>query len=174
MMPDTTLSKPRKQRDRPFPWPCGNCLKEEVYPATMPYVIDVKHDGHLYHLEVPELKIPKCRACGELVFSNSVDDQILQALRARVGLLTPEQIRTGRETLSLKSEELAEKLGVTAETISLWESGRAIPSRAMDNFLRVFFAVPEARAVLRGAERNPNLGTMVVPHVADLKCGPIQ
>ena len=35
-----------------------------------------------------------------------------------------------------------------------------IQSRAMDNFLRVYFAVPEARAVLRGPEQDPNLGAL--------------
>jgi putative zinc finger/helix-turn-helix YgiT family protein len=125
----------------------------------MPYAIDVKHDGQSYHLEIPKLTIPKCRACGELVFSNSVDDQIIEALRSHLRLLTPEQIRGGRETLGLKAKELAERLGVAAETISRWERGGLIQSRAMDNYLRVYFAVPEARAVLRGAEQGPDLGT---------------
>jgi putative zinc finger/helix-turn-helix YgiT family protein len=127
----------------------------------MPYAIDVKHDGQLYHLEIPELKIPRCRACGELIFSNSVDDQISQALRAHLRLMTPEQIRGGREELGLKSKELAEKLGVAAETISRWEGGGLIQSRAMDNFLRVYFAVPDVRGVLQGAEQDPSLGTTV-------------
>src|SRR5919201_1868093 len=134
MTHDTSTSKARKQRDRPFPWRCGNCLKDEVYPETMSYAIDVKHDGQLYHLDIPELLIPKCRACGELVFSNSVDDQVLQALRAHVRLLTPEQIRGGRKVLRFKSKELAEKLGIAPETMSRWERGRLIQSRAMDNF----------------------------------------
>ncbi len=158
MMPETITNKPRNGRRRPFPWPCGNCLKDEVYPETMPYVIDVKHDDQLYHLEIPALCIPKCRACGELIFSNSVDDQIFQALRAHLRLLTPEQIRGGREALELSLQELAEKFGVAAETISRWERGGVIQSRAMDNFLRVFFAIPEAREVLRGAEQDPTLG----------------
>lgn len=157
-----STSKARKERDRPFPWPCPNCLEDKVHPQTMPYAIDVKHDGQLYDLDIPELSIPKCSACGELVFSNSVDDRIIQALRERVGLLAPEQIRRGRETLGLKSKELAEKLGVAPETISRWESGGLIQSRAMDNFLRVYFAVPEARAVLRGAQQDPNLGRTAI------------
>jgi putative zinc finger/helix-turn-helix YgiT family protein len=127
----------------------------------MTYATDVKHDGQSYHIELPALRIPKCRACGTLVFSNSVDDQISQALRAQVRLLTPEQIRDGREALGLKGKELAERLGVAAETISRWENGGLIQSRAMDNFLRVYFAVPEARTVLRGAEQGPDLGTTV-------------
>lgn len=159
MTHDTSTSKAQKEHDRPFPWRCGNCLKEEVYPATMPYAIDVKHDSQVYHLEIPELRIPKCRACGELVFSNSVDDQVLQALRAHVRLLTPEQIRGRRKALGLKSKELAERLGVAAETISRWERGGLIQSRAMDNFLRVYFAVPEVRKVLQGTQQDPALGT---------------
>ncbi len=41
--------------------------------------------------------------------------------------------------------------------------GALIQPRAMDNLLRVYFAVPEARAVLRGPEQDPELGTTVVP-----------
>lgn len=129
----------------------------------MSYALDVKHDGQPYHLEFPALTIPKCRACGELAFCNSVDDQILQALRAHLRLLTPEQIRAKRESLGLKSEELAEKLGVAAETVACWEGGGKVQSRAMDNLLRVFFALPEVRAVLKGTEQDPTLGTAVKP-----------
>jgi putative zinc finger/helix-turn-helix YgiT family protein len=115
----------------------------------MPYTTDVSHDGRNYHLEIPDIQIPKCRACGKLLFTNSVDDQILRALRAHLGLLTPEQIRGGREALGLKANEFAERLGVAAETISRWERGGMIQSRAMDNLLRAYFAVPQVRAVLR-------------------------
>jgi hypothetical protein len=33
----------------------------------------------------------------------------------------------------------------------------------MDNFLRVYFAVPEARAALQGAVQDPSLGTGEAP-----------
>ena len=127
----------------------------------MSYAIDVKHDGQSHHLEFPALTIPKCKACGELAFSNSVDDQILQALRTHLRLLAPEQIRSMRESLGLKSKELAEKLGVAAETICRWERGGVIQSRAMDNLLRIYFAVPKVREVLRGADQDPSLGSTV-------------
>jgi putative zinc finger/helix-turn-helix YgiT family protein len=127
----------------------------------MPYTCDVAHDGRTYQIEIPEIDIPKCQACGTLVITNSVDDQLIQALRVRVGLLTPEQIRSGREALGLKSKELAEKLGVAAETLSRWENGGLIQSRAMDNYLRVYFAVPKVREALLGSKQNPSLGTIV-------------
>ena len=164
MTPNTTTNKTRKRRDRPFPWPCVNCLKDEVYPEKTPYAADLKHDGRLHHIEISELTIPKCRACGELVFSNSVDDQIMEALRSHLNLLTPEQIKAGRKALGLKSKELANRLGVADATISRWEKKRLIQSRAMDNLLRVYFAVPEARAVLKGPNQDVALGTPAVPH----------
>jgi putative zinc finger/helix-turn-helix YgiT family protein len=162
MTPEVKTDAARTRCDRPFPWPCANCLKDEVYPVTMPYTTEVKHDGRTYKLTIPALTIPKCRACGELVFSNSVDDQIVQALRAEARLLTPQQIREGREALGLQSKELAERLGVAKETLSRWETGMMIQSRAMDNLLRAYFAVPEVRAVLRGAEQEAAMGTLAV------------
>jgi putative zinc finger/helix-turn-helix YgiT family protein len=159
MTHDTMANQSRKRRDRPYPWLCANCLKDDVYPETMPYTTEVKHDGRRYKLMIPALTIPKCRACGELVFSNSVDDQIMQALRTEARLLTPQQIKAGRKALGLKSKELAQRLGVAAATVSRWEKRMMIQSRAMDNFLRVYFAVPGVRAVLQGAAQDPNLGT---------------
>jgi putative zinc finger/helix-turn-helix YgiT family protein len=162
MTHDTKTKRSRKRCDRPFPWLCANCLKEEVYPETIPYATEIKHDGRLHHLEIPELRIPVCRACSERVFSNSVDDQIVQALRAQVRLLTPQQIKASRTALGLKKTVLAERLGVAPQILSRWESGAIIQSRAMDNFLRAYFAVPEVRTVLRGAEQDATLGTTVV------------
>jgi putative zinc finger/helix-turn-helix YgiT family protein len=153
-----TTNATRQRRERPFPWRCSNCHKEEVYPATIPYAADIKHDGRLHHIEVHELKIPKCKTCGEVVFNYEADDQMLQALRSHLRLLTPEQIKGGRKALRLKSKDLAERLGIAAATVSRWEKGMMIQSRAMDNLLRVYFAVPETRAVLRGKDQNPYLG----------------
>ena len=166
MTHDSTTNETRKRRDRPFPWRCFNCLKEEVYPATIPYAADMKYDGRLQHIEVPNLTIPKCRACGEVVFNYEADDQMFEALRSHVRILTPEQIKAGRKALGLKSKELAKRLGVAAATVSRWEKKMVIQSRAMDNLLRVYFAVPEARAVLQGAEQDPNLGVSPIPEAA--------
>jgi putative zinc finger/helix-turn-helix YgiT family protein len=163
MTPDNTTNGTRKRRDRPFPWRCFNCLKDEVYPATIPYAADMKYEGHLHHIAVPSLTIPKCRACGEVVFNYEADDQMFEALRSHVRILTPEQIKAGRKALGLKSKELAKRLGVAPATVSRWEKKMVIQSRAMDNLLRVYFAVPEARAVLRGAEQDPNLGISPTP-----------
>jgi hypothetical protein len=43
MTHDTMANQSRKRRDRPYPWLCANCLKDDVYPETMPYTTEVKH-----------------------------------------------------------------------------------------------------------------------------------
>jgi hypothetical protein len=68
-------------RDQPFPCRCMKCLQRAVYLATTSYTAELNHDGRLYQVQVPALEIPRCRSCGELVFSSRVDEQIAGAFR---------------------------------------------------------------------------------------------
>lgn len=154
--------KQKERRSRPFPWPCSNCLTPTVVPTVVEYTAKVKHDGTVYELQFPALEIPRCQTCGETYSTTAVDEQISDALRSRLRLLTPAQIRKGIEQLGLKQQDLAERLGVAPETISRWVNGALIQSRAMDNFLRVYFAIPEVRVALPGREQDPRLGVVVV------------
>jgi putative zinc finger/helix-turn-helix YgiT family protein len=127
----------------------------------MDYTTKVKHDGVVYELHLPGIEVPRCRTCGETYITSAIDEQVSDALRARLHLLTPTQIRKGIEMLGLKQQELAERLGVAPETISRWVNGALIQSRAMDNLLRLFFAIPKVREVLRGTNQDPQLGISV-------------
>jgi putative zinc finger/helix-turn-helix YgiT family protein len=146
---------------RAFPWRCPECGKKEVRPATVRHTSNVKHDGRIYVVEVPRLRIPRCRACGELVFDNDADEQIAAALREQLGLLSTEQIRVNREQLGLSQRDMAEQMGVAIETISRWENGALTQTRAMDRYLRVYFGVPAARAALGKETSLPSLGMQV-------------
>src|SRR5476649_1968503 len=88
-------------RGRPFPWRCAECGKKDVRPATVSHTSQIKYDGRTYAVVVPTLRVPRCKACGELVFDNAADEQIAQALRDHLGLLSGEQIRKNREQLQL-------------------------------------------------------------------------
>ena len=88
--PDGTIA------DRPFPWVCPRCLKREVRPTVKCPTATVKHDGMAYHLDIPGLEIPTCGNCGEELFTNRVDEQVNDALRARLHLLAPRQIRAAQ------------------------------------------------------------------------------
>lgn len=154
-------TKKMESTGKPFPWRCPECGKKQVRPAAVQHTSQVKHDGRLYTVEVSGLRVPQCGACGELVFDKDADDQIARALRDQLGLLSGEQIRKNREDLSLSQREMAEHLGVAVETISRWENGALTQTRAMDRYLRVYFAVPAARAALVGQSGVSSLGIHV-------------
>ena len=109
--------------------------QKEVRPVTVQHTSRIKHDGRLHTVELPRFRVPQCRACGELVFDNDADEQIAQALREQLGLLSGDQIRRNREALGLSQRVLAEHLGVAMETISRWENSALTQTRAMDRYL---------------------------------------
>jgi len=131
-----------------FPWWCGDCGRQEIRPASEPYRIEARHDGELHVIDVPELRAPKCAACGNIVFGREEDEQVNTAIRERFGLLPPEEIRRRREALGIGRPDLAARLDVDEETLLRWESGALIQSTASDRLLRLCFDVPEARAYL--------------------------
>jgi putative zinc finger/helix-turn-helix YgiT family protein len=143
---------------KPFPRRCPECGKVEVQPATIAYDAEVKHDGRVYTFNIPQLRVNQCGACGEVLFGNVTDDQISQALREHLSLLSPEQIRGALGALGLKQKDLGQRIGVAPETISRWISGTHIQSRAMDNLMRLFFAFDNVRSALTASAPDRKLG----------------
>jgi putative zinc finger/helix-turn-helix YgiT family protein len=148
-------------QDKPFPWWCPECGKREVRPAVVRHTSHIRHDGKEYVVKIPRLKVPRCKACGELVFDNDADLQISTALRNQLGLLSGGQLRENREKLGLSQRQLADHLGVAMETISRWENDMLIQTRAMDRYLRLYFGVPAARAALIETSGWETLGNRV-------------
>src|SRR5579884_2140566 len=109
---------PAVGRDRPYPWRGVTCKAKEIFPKVTDYTITVKHDGRAYTIRIPDLAIPTCRNCGSQVFGVGDDDRIIAALRAQIGLLTPQEIQDRRGRLGMTQQEMAEQLGVAKETIS--------------------------------------------------------
>ncbi len=144
--------------ERPFPWQCGHCGKREVTLAKTNYDAEVRHDGRLHKFTVADLELPVCQACGEKVFTEKVDAQVADALHAHLNLLTPVQIRNAIKRVGMSQKDLAKCLGIAEATLSRWLNETQIQSRAMDNLLRTYFALPQARAELRGETQDPQLG----------------
>jgi putative zinc finger/helix-turn-helix YgiT family protein len=136
---------PQSGKDRPFPWRCVECGLDSIIPVATDYTTTVKHDGRPYTIHIPNLAIPTCPQCGKQLFTAQVDDQITAKLRADIDLLTPDEIKAQRQRLGLNQEELADQLGTAKGTISRWETGALIQSRAMDNLLRLYFDSEDAR-----------------------------
>ncbi len=140
---------------RPFPRPCPECGQIEVWPATIAHETDVKHDGSLYHLQIPCLGVTKCKKCDEVYFVTETHDQISQALRDELGLLSPREIRSYLNRFNWSQKEFAEHLGTTPETVSRWLSGSRIQSRVMDKCMRNLFELESLKRESAVAAGSP-------------------
>jgi putative zinc finger/helix-turn-helix YgiT family protein len=140
---------------KPFPWKCGTCRQRGLVPAVIDYQTELTYDGCTYQLNLPALKVFRCEICGAIVLNDEADKKISTALRSAAGLLSPEEIRRGRENLGLTQKQLAHYLQVGEATLARWETGGQLPSRAMDRLLRIYFQVPEARQFIETTASAP-------------------
>jgi DNA-binding transcriptional regulator YiaG len=127
------------------------------------YETQVKHDGRLYNLFIEKLIIPTCRHCGEKVFGIAEDERICDALRQKLNLLAPDQIRSRIRELGLSQKEVALQLNIAEETLSRWVTGTMIQSKAMDTLLRLYFDIPQVRSSLAVMHQGTDLGIPMVP-----------
>jgi putative zinc finger/helix-turn-helix YgiT family protein len=127
---------------------CRRCGADALKMSTIPYTVEVRYEGRVYEVHVPRLRLPVCGACGAKSFTSDVDEQVNDALRQEVKLLTPEQIRAAIHDLGLSQKEFAAVLGVAEATVSRWCTGTVIQSKAMDNLMRAYFASPSTRDTL--------------------------
>src|SRR5260370_11058903 len=121
---------------RNYPKRCGKCGHTEMLLATVPYATTIEHDGRAYRVEIPALTVPQCGNCQAISIDDEADQQISAAFRREARLLTPEEIREGREKLGLTQKPFANLLGVGEATGSRWQTGAQIQQRAMDRVLR--------------------------------------
>lgn len=146
---------------KPFPWKCPRCRERQVFPATADYTATIEHDGRPYQVHVPSLETPRCRSCNALVMVEAANRRVSEALVEAAGLLQGAQIRQYREALGLTQKQLAAQLAVAEATVSRWETGAQIQQRSLDRFLRLFFGLPDARAVLGNDGTLVRLGVVV-------------
>ena len=133
---------------KPYPWKCGQCGQRAVEPATVDYSTVVEHEGRVDEVCMPQLRLARCAACGELVLDDEANARISDTLRRQLGLLMPGQIRANREHLGVSQKQLADSIGVAESTLVRWETGAQIQPRSADRLLRLYFGSEHVRAVL--------------------------
>src|SRR5216683_3062875 len=129
-----------RSEPRPFPWVCLQCGKEAVRDAVIAYTTSVKHRGKLHTVEISEFRILQCELCAALVFNDEADEQISRALRKKLGLLQPEEIRRMRIACDWSQRNLADAMHAARATVCRWEKGILIQSKRSDEALRACLA----------------------------------
>src|SRR5947209_7860415 len=148
--------------EKPFPWKCAGCGERSVVRTSVNYTTRVEHDGRVHTVTVPDLSMPRCPNCGHTIRDSAANQRITAALRAQLGLLSPEQIRGNREALSLTQKQLADRLGIADATLSRWENGIQIQQRSLDRLMRLFFGLTEVRNRLADEAGLSALGVEVI------------
>lgn len=119
---------------------CSTCRQRTMALAERPYSVTVKHDGREYDVEIPALTVPTCLNCKAFVLDDKANEDIDVAFRRHAALLTPEEIRAGREKLGLTQLIFARWLGIAESTLSRWENGGQIQQYCHDGKLRAWFS----------------------------------
>lgn len=147
---------------RPFPWKCGQCGQRSVEPAIVDYSTSIEHDAQTYEIGVADLGVFRCQACGEMVLDDEANVRISEAIRAKLGLLTPAEIRRNREQLGLSQAKLANAVGIAEAALSRLEGGGQIQPRTLDRLLRLYFGCEQVRAVLADERHLASLAATTV------------
>lgn len=145
---------------------CPACGEMHLHRVAVDQTVKLRHEGRLHDVHVSALPIKQCANCGATFESAEADEVIRSAFRAAKELLQPDEIRAWRLRFNMTQEDLANQTGLAGETISRWENGYFIQSRAHDKYLRLFFADLEAKLAAattsedefqRSSEDSPSL-----------------
>jgi DNA-binding transcriptional regulator YiaG len=143
-----------------FPKKCMRCRERAVSPIRLPsYETELEHDGRKYSVTLPDFDVLQCANCGEIYLDDAANERLIEALRSRVGLLSPREIRCRREQLELTQKAVANALQISESTLSRWETGAQMQQRCMDTFLRAFFDLEELRGYL-GIQIRQGIGPL--------------
>lgn len=97
-------------------------------------------------------RLQHCTQCGETYFGAGEMDEVHRAaadlVREREGLLSPEEIKSLRESMHLSQAQFERLLRTGPKTVVRWERGTVFQSRAVDTLLRTIRGVPAARRYL--------------------------
>jgi putative zinc finger/helix-turn-helix YgiT family protein len=101
---------------------CYKCGSPEMSRFEKTVIREIA--GHTFRAKVPAMR---CGNCGEVLYTSEdlgrYDDAVaLALLDARI--TASDAVRFVRKAMGMKAENLADLLGVRAETVSRWENGK--------------------------------------------------
>ena len=103
--------------------------------------------GGLPHVELHGVEVMHCDACGKSTVAIPRLAQLHRVLAhgfvTQARMLAPVEIRFLRKHVGLSGSDFAQRMGVTRETVSRWESGAQAMGAVADRLLRLFVLTHE-------------------------------
>lgn len=126
-----------------YPIRCIVCTKQAVNPAIVHWQGSRNHDNCLYSLDIPELPVIACDECGEVYFGCDSDEVMTREFRKKVGLLTPEEIKSNLKRLEGSHIWLAGRLNLPISLVHSYLQGLMIQSHETDTQMRELFGLAQ-------------------------------
>jgi len=145
-----------------YPKKCAEC-GGEVRLSVEPIAVDVRGQS----VSVPGIEHGRCTKCGEEYLSldaaEALQKEAVRRSKAARGLLSPEEIRALRRSLSLSQAAFEKLLGVGPKTVVRWEKGTVFQSATADRLMRLLIAEPGLAGLLEGDTLYAATGTCGSP-----------
>ena len=113
---------------------CGGSATSTLQTQTFPY----KHGDQTVELPIAA-EVFACTTCGFQWTDSDAEVARHDAVCRYLGVLTPGDVRRGRQQAGLTQVQLAQLTGIGEASIKRWESGSLIQNRSHDLLLRLAF-----------------------------------
>ena len=131
------------------------CSHRTLEPRIIRDEFDYGPDDDRVKIVIEAVQVLVCASCGEIFYGPEAEHAHHLAICKAYHLMIPDEIKGVREDIGKTQEEFAALTGIGVATLSRWEKGRLIQTRAHDNYLRILHTVPEAVRVLERAQGTP-------------------
>ena len=103
--------------------------------------------GGVPHIELHGVEVSRCSSCGKETIAIPRLAQLHRVIAhrfvAQKRMLAPVEIRFLRKHVGFSGVEFAQRMGVTRETVSRWESGAQVVGAQADRLLRLIVVTHE-------------------------------
>jgi HTH-type transcriptional regulator/antitoxin MqsA len=142
---------------------CPSCGHQPLVARKVRDEFEYGPDGERVTVVAEGVPVLVCPACGETLYGPEAAAVRHQAICHALGLLSPAEIKALRERLGPDQEGFARLTGIGVATLSRWERGRLLQTRALDRYLRLLAAVPQAAGFLRTLQEPPRTPAALAP-----------
>ncbi len=128
---------------------CFMCGKGRLRPQTVDETFDYETDTNRVTVTAKDVPVEICDHCGERYRGPEAAILRNRATAQALRLLSLEDIRNLRKQLRLSLAQFARLTGIDQDLLADWENGRLLPTRALDNYLRLLQNDPQAILTLK-------------------------
>ncbi|HEY7153563.1 MAG TPA: type II toxin-antitoxin system MqsA family antitoxin [Gemmataceae bacterium] len=132
---------------------CPSCGHQPLVAQRIRDEFEYGPDEQRITIVAEAVPVLVCPACGEVLYGPEAAAVRHQAICRALGLLSPAEIKALRERLGPDQEDFARLTGIGVATLSRWERGRLLQTRALDRYLRLLDALPQAARFLETLQK---------------------